>query len=230
MEPAVPSRSPLSWIVRRLDHVLAHSAVTAIVGMSSSVASSSPSPLAGFPESWEVAFSTVASAVTLVMVFVLHHAQHREQAATQLKLDELIRAMPQADDRYVHVQAAEDDEVQEMEQRHIEHHQATRRIVTVSSLEARSGSEAERDDGGVVGVRLVAQQVEHQVLAERIRIARARLAARQQPVEADGDRFGAPFEDAVGDGDERRRGIEDQPPALVALAEAERRVGAVPRR
>ena len=63
--------------------------------------------IAGFPESWEVAFSTVASAVTLVMVFVLHHTQRREQVATQLKLDELVRALPQADDHYVHVQAAE---------------------------------------------------------------------------------------------------------------------------
>ena len=82
--------------------------------------------IAGFPESWEVAFSTLAAAVTLVMVFVLHHTQRREQVATQLKLDELIRAIPQADDHYVRVQAATDDEVEEMEQRHIEHHRATR--------------------------------------------------------------------------------------------------------
>jgi low affinity Fe/Cu permease len=125
MEPVVPARSPLSSIVRRLDHIVAHSAFTAVVGVlvGGFVVVLA---LAGFPESWQFAFSTLASAVTLVMVFVLHHAQHREQAATQLKLDELVRAIPQADDRYVHVQAAEDDELREMEQRHIEHHQATR--------------------------------------------------------------------------------------------------------
>jgi low affinity Fe/Cu permease len=82
--------------------------------------------IAGFPESWEVAFSTVAAAVTLVMVFVLHHAQRREQAATQLKLDEIVRAIPQADDHYVHLQAAQDDELREVEERHIEQHQAAR--------------------------------------------------------------------------------------------------------
>ena len=60
------------------------------------------------------------------MLFVLHHTQRREQVATQLKLDELIRALPQADDHFVRVQAADDDEVRELEQRHIEHHQATR--------------------------------------------------------------------------------------------------------
>jgi len=72
-----------------------------------------------------VAFSTIASAVTLVMVFVLHHAQRREQAATQLKLDEIVRAIPPADDHYVHVQAAQDDELRELELEHIEHHRAT---------------------------------------------------------------------------------------------------------
>jgi low affinity Fe/Cu permease len=33
------------------------------------------------------------SAVTLVMVFAIQHPQGREQAATQRKLDELIRAL-----------------------------------------------------------------------------------------------------------------------------------------
>ena len=80
----------------------------------------------GFPEAWEVAFSTLAAAVTLVMVFVLHHTQRREQAATHLKLDELIRALPEADDHYVRVQSAPDDELLELEHRHLEHHRATR--------------------------------------------------------------------------------------------------------
>jgi low affinity Fe/Cu permease len=125
MEPVVAARSPLSRSVRRLDQVVAHSAVTGAIGVAVGgfvVAL----VIAGFPESWEVAFSTLASAVTLVMVFVLHHAQRREQAATQLKLDELVRATPQADDHYVHVQTSQDDELRELEQRHIEHHQATR--------------------------------------------------------------------------------------------------------
>ena len=47
---------------------------------------------AGYPESWEAGFATVAAAITLVMVFVIQHTQNRQQLATQLKLDELIRA------------------------------------------------------------------------------------------------------------------------------------------
>jgi low affinity Fe/Cu permease len=125
VEPVVSPRAPFSRTVRRLDHLVSHSAVTGVIGaiVGGFVVALA---IAGFPQAWEVAFSTIASAITLVMVFVLHHAQRREQAATQLKLDELIRALPQADDHYVHVQASQDEELHELEQRHIDHHQATR--------------------------------------------------------------------------------------------------------
>ena len=41
-------------------------------------------------------FEVSASAITLAMVFVIQHTQGREQAATQRKLDELLRALPGA--------------------------------------------------------------------------------------------------------------------------------------
>ena len=50
----------------------------------------------GFPPRWVTAFETATSGVTLVMVFVIQHTQGREQAATQRKLDELLRALPEA--------------------------------------------------------------------------------------------------------------------------------------
>ncbi len=82
--------------------------------------------VAGFPASWEAAFATVAAAVTLVMVFVIQHTQSRQQVATQLKLDELIRSSPQADDLLVHIEAAHDDELLQREQGQIEHHSSLR--------------------------------------------------------------------------------------------------------
>jgi low affinity Fe/Cu permease len=125
VEPTVRTHTPLSRALQRLDRIIAHSAATGVIGFVVG-AFAVALVIAGFPESWEVAFSTIAAAVTLVMVFVLHHTQRREQVATQLKLDELIRALPQADDHYVRVQAAADEEVEELEQRHLEHHRATR--------------------------------------------------------------------------------------------------------
>jgi low affinity Fe/Cu permease len=50
----------------------------------------------GFPNHWVDAFEVSVSTVTLVMVFAIQHTQAREQAATQRKLDELLRATPGA--------------------------------------------------------------------------------------------------------------------------------------
>ena len=51
----------------------------------------------GFPSDWVAAFEVTVSAITLVVVFAIQHTQGREQAATQRKLDELLRALPGAD-------------------------------------------------------------------------------------------------------------------------------------
>ena len=67
-----------------------------------------------------------ATTVTTIMVFTIQHTQSRQQAATQLKLDELIRALPGADDHLVHVESGGDAELAELEARHIEHHLSIR--------------------------------------------------------------------------------------------------------
>ncbi|MGZ4688422.1 MAG: low affinity iron permease family protein [Acidimicrobiia bacterium] len=82
--------------------------------------------IAGFPETWETAFAAACAAVTTIMVFTIQHTQSRQQAATQLKLDELIRALPEADDRLVQVESGHDAELAEIEERQLEHHLAIR--------------------------------------------------------------------------------------------------------
>ncbi|HUY29723.1 MAG TPA: low affinity iron permease family protein [Acidimicrobiales bacterium] len=52
----------------------------------------------GFPSHWAGELEAVGTSVTVVMVFAIQHTQGREQAATQRKLDELIRALPGADE------------------------------------------------------------------------------------------------------------------------------------
>jgi low affinity Fe/Cu permease len=79
-----------------------------------------------FDADLQLAFATVCSGVTVTMVFVIQHTQHRAQQATQLKLDELIRSLPQADDRVVRVEASSDAEIGELEQRVVDHHRAQR--------------------------------------------------------------------------------------------------------
>ena len=63
-------------------------------------------------------FEAVASAVTLVIVFVLQHTQTREQVALQRKLDEVLHALPAADDRLIQLESATGDDIAEASQRH----------------------------------------------------------------------------------------------------------------
>jgi low affinity Fe/Cu permease len=82
--------------------------------------------LEGFPGRWEEEFSTAATSITLVMLFVIQHTQSRQQVATQLKLDELIRTSPEADDLLVKIEKAKDEELIEREQDHLDQHESLR--------------------------------------------------------------------------------------------------------
>jgi low affinity Fe/Cu permease len=64
---------------------------------------------AGFPAGWE--FQTLVAALTLGMVFVIQHTQARHQRATQRKLDEILRALPDADNSLFTLEHASDAEL-----------------------------------------------------------------------------------------------------------------------
>ena len=66
----------------------------------------------GFPSGWVTGSEVGMSAATLVMVFAIQHTQRREQAASQRKLDELLRALPGAQERLMMLEEAPDDVLQ----------------------------------------------------------------------------------------------------------------------
>jgi low affinity Fe/Cu permease len=70
----------------------------------------------GFPSGWIVAFESGTSAITLAMVFVIQHTQSREQAATQRKLDELLRALPGAESGLIMLEEASEETMSEVEE------------------------------------------------------------------------------------------------------------------
>ncbi len=62
----------------------------------------------GFPTRLETVFQTLVAALTLTMVFVIQHTQTRHQVATQRKLDEILRALPDADNTIISLEDADD--------------------------------------------------------------------------------------------------------------------------
>jgi low affinity Fe/Cu permease len=71
----------------------------------------------GFPAIWTTAFEVGASFITLMMVVVIQHTQGREQNATQRKLDELLRALPQAESTLMMLEEESDETIQAVEDR-----------------------------------------------------------------------------------------------------------------
>jgi low affinity Fe/Cu permease len=125
MTRSPPQRSPISRLLHAVGAATSTAAAATTVAMVVMAFLVSLVVL-GSPSSWEEGFSTVAAAVTLVMVFIIQHTQSRQQTATQVKLDELIRASPRADDHLVHIEIGGDDELVAHEQRQREHHAALR--------------------------------------------------------------------------------------------------------
>jgi low affinity Fe/Cu permease len=68
----------------------------------------------GFPPWWQVALYSTTSGVTVVMVFAIQHTQRREQLVIQRKLDELVRAQPDADDTMIAAERATDAHLDEL--------------------------------------------------------------------------------------------------------------------
>jgi low affinity Fe/Cu permease len=53
-------------------------------------------PIFEFSDTWQLVINTGTTIVTFLMVFLIQNTQNRDGAALQLKLDEIIRAMPGA--------------------------------------------------------------------------------------------------------------------------------------
>jgi low affinity Fe/Cu permease len=74
--------------------------------------------LTGFPAHWVAGFEIGVSVLTLIMVFTIQHTQTREQAATQRKLDELLRAMPGAAESLMMLEEAPEAFIRDVEEGH----------------------------------------------------------------------------------------------------------------
>lgn len=72
----------------------------------------------GFPSRLETIFQTLVAALTLALVFVIQHTQAREQLVVQRKLDEILRALPRANNAVIGLEDATDEELATVHQQH----------------------------------------------------------------------------------------------------------------
>lgn len=68
-------------------------------------------PIFRFSSDWQLVINTGTTIVTFLMVFLIQNTQNRDGAAIQAKLDELIHAVRNADERFVGIERLSEKEL-----------------------------------------------------------------------------------------------------------------------
>jgi low affinity Fe/Cu permease len=68
-------------------------------------------PIFGFSANWQLFINTGTTIVTFLMVFLIQNTQNRDSMAVHLKLDEIIRAIDEADDELMRAEDETDEEL-----------------------------------------------------------------------------------------------------------------------
>nr|WP_047168553.1 low affinity iron permease family protein [Sphingomonas sp. Y57] len=71
-------------------------------------------PMFGFSDTWQLIVNTTTTIVTFLMVFLIQNAQNRDAAAMQAKLDELLRAVADARNRYIGIEHLTEKELEKI--------------------------------------------------------------------------------------------------------------------
>ena len=72
-------------------------------------------PIFNFSDTWQLFINTTTTVITFWMVFVIQNSANREAKATQLKLDELIRAVGDARNEFIALDRAPEEMLVERE-------------------------------------------------------------------------------------------------------------------
>jgi len=73
-------------------------------------------PTFHFSDTWQLIINTGTTIVTFLMVFLIQNTQNRDAKATQLKLDEIIRAIKGARNTLVDLEDLSDEDLKQLEE------------------------------------------------------------------------------------------------------------------
>jgi low affinity Fe/Cu permease len=86
-------------------------------------------PVFHFSDTWQLVINTGTTVVTFLMVFLIQHAQNKDTRAIELKLNELVAAVPGASNRLIDVEALSEEELDTL-------HRYFRKLVTMAKKDA----------------------------------------------------------------------------------------------
>jgi low affinity Fe/Cu permease len=68
-------------------------------------------PLFGFSDTWQLVINIGTTIITFLMVFLIQNTQNRDSEATQVKLDEIMRAIGGAQNELLDLEELEEEDL-----------------------------------------------------------------------------------------------------------------------
>ena len=95
-------------------------------------------PIFHFSDTWQLVINTGTTIVTFLMVFLIQATQNRDAEAVQVKLDEIIRAIGNAQNELLDLEELEEEDLDKI--RATYHSMAEKARAAISKRATRSGS------------------------------------------------------------------------------------------
>jgi low affinity Fe/Cu permease len=77
-------------------------------------------PIFHFSDTWQLVINTGTTVVTFLMVFLIQATQNRDSEATQVKLDEIIRAIGNANNQLLDLEELEEEDLDKMKEIYVQ--------------------------------------------------------------------------------------------------------------
>jgi low affinity Fe/Cu permease len=77
-------------------------------------------PLFHYSESWQLTINTITTIVTFLMVFLIQATQNRDAEAIQIKLDEIIRSLDNANNELMDLEELEEEDLMKMHRTYLD--------------------------------------------------------------------------------------------------------------
>jgi low affinity Fe/Cu permease len=71
-------------------------------------------PVFHYSDTWQLVINTGTTIITFLMVFLIQNTQNRDGLAIQVKLDELVRAVETANNKFVGIEKLTEKEVEDL--------------------------------------------------------------------------------------------------------------------
>jgi low affinity Fe/Cu permease len=109
----MPHRSMFGRFAARTAHAMGHP-LSFLVAVLIIIAWAVLGPVFGFSDTWQLVINTGTTIVTFLMVFLIQNTQNRDSTAVHLKLDELIRAVQDANNALLTLEELDETDLERL--------------------------------------------------------------------------------------------------------------------